>query len=219
MRRKVSFEEISDGRRLSAQDMARLDAHGCEGCSYCCREMTDTIVLDPWDMYMLPAGSGKTEKTGFSGLLAKGLISIDVFDGLTLPRLGMKADRSCVFLDGGRCGIHSFRPGFCRLFPLGRIYEEDSFSYFVQKDECVKTDRSKVKIEKWLGIPALKTYEKYILDWHSLTESLRAYLNGRDDVTAKKVNTMLLKIFYLDDYDTDRDFYVQYYERKEQLMR
>ena len=40
---------------------------------------------------------------------------------------------ACYFLnEEGRCSIHSFRPGICRLFPLGRFYEEEGFRYFLQ---------------------------------------------------------------------------------------
>lgn len=43
-------------------------------------------------------------------------------------------------------------PGICRLFPLGRIYEENGFKYFIQVHECKKQERGKVKIKKWLEL-------------------------------------------------------------------
>ena len=62
------------------------------------------------------------------------------------------------------------------MFPLGRFYKNHSFQYFLQVHECPKTDRSKVKIKKWLDTPNLKTYEKYIADWHFFLKGLQEYV-------------------------------------------
>ena len=100
---------------------------------------------------------------------------------------------ACAFLnEQGRCGIHSFRPGFCRMFPLGRIYENQSFQYFLQVHECAMEPKSKVKINKWIGIPDIRRYETFVTDWH-----------------------YLLKTFYLMPYDESQDFYSQFQERLE----
>ena len=47
----------------------------------------------------------------------------------------------------------SHRPGICRLFPLGRQFDEEKTSYFIVPEGCVKGGLSKVRIDKWLGIP------------------------------------------------------------------
>ncbi len=76
-------------------------------------------------------------------------------------------DEQCVFLNKeGRCSIHPIRPGFCRLFPLGRYYQDGGFQYFLQIHECKKTNRSKIKVKKWIDTPDLKQYEKFVADWH-----------------------------------------------------
>ena len=72
----------------------------------------------------------------------------------------------------GRCGIHPFRPGICRLFPLGRYYEENGFRYFLQVHECQKENRAKVKVKKWLDTPDLKKYETYIARLAWITDSV-----------------------------------------------
>lgn len=57
----------------------------------------------------------------FEALLADH-VELNVVDGMILPNLKMVGeDEHCIFLNQeGRCGIHKIRPGFCRLFPLGR---------------------------------------------------------------------------------------------------
>ena len=163
MKRMVDLKEISDGRLYSSGDMVRADCHDCTGCSDCCRGMGSSIILDPMDIWRFRLGIGKD----FAALMERE-IELGVVDGMVLPNLKMESGRdACPFLNGeGRCSVHEFRPGICRLFPLGRYYEENGFRYFLQVHECSRKDRGKVKIKKWLGIPNLKAYENYILKWH-----------------------------------------------------
>ena len=53
MKRDVDILEISDGRFYRENDMVKADCGGCVGCSMCCRDMVDTIVLDPLDVWHL----------------------------------------------------------------------------------------------------------------------------------------------------------------------
>ena len=145
MRRDVSLEEISDGKLYGANDMVKADCQDCTGCSDCCQGMGDTLVLDPLDVYRLGYGLGKSCEE-----LAAICMDFDVADGNILPHLRMTGrDEQCVFLNKeGRCSIHPIRPGFCRLFPLGRYYQDGGFQYFLQIHECKKTNRSKIKVKK-----------------------------------------------------------------------
>ena len=127
-------------------------------------------------------------------------------------------DEHCIFLNQeGRCGIHKIRPGFCRLFPLGRLYEDRSFKYILQTKECVKTDRQKIKVRKWLDIPELDQYEKFVNDWHYFLKEISAKLaENTDDAAARTCSLTLLKIFFLTPWDTAQDFYAQWEARMAQ---
>ena len=164
MLRDIDLKAVSDGRLYRQSDMAKVGCNDCKGCSDCCRGMGSSIVLDPYDCFMLCKNLGES----FESLLSYA-IELQVVDGIILPNLKM-ADKTdaCAFLnEQGRCGIHSFRPGFCRMFPLGRIYENQSFQYFLQVHECAMEPKSKVKIHKWIGIPDIRRYETLVTDWHS----------------------------------------------------
>ena len=82
MRREVSLEEISDGRLYELNDMVKADCGGCEGCSQCCRGMGSSIILDPYDVYRLTTGIGKSMQE----LLATS-VELNVVDGVILPNL------------------------------------------------------------------------------------------------------------------------------------
>lgn len=217
MIRNVDFKDISDGKTYSCHDMAKLGCNDCSGCSACCQGMSDTIILDPYDMNQLMTGLGCT----FDALIEK-YVELRIVDGLILPNLMMNPETDqCNFLDeNGRCRIHSIRPGICRLFPLGRIYENNTFAYFLQKDECKKSNRTKVKINKWLGLPNLPKYEKFISDWHYFLKDLGEEVMAIEDGgQLKKIQYMMLQLFYRTPYDSNRDFYDQFYERLAQVKK
>ena len=120
MLRNIDLDEISDGKLYTAGDLAKVGCQDCEGCCDCCCQMGDTIILDPLDVWQLMQGRGKS----FEQLLDESL-DLHVQDGVILPNLKMAGEKEqCVYLnEKGRCSIHPFRPGICRLFPLGRFYE------------------------------------------------------------------------------------------------
>jgi len=213
MKRQVSLDEISDGRLYDRHDMVRIGCGGCRGCSDCCHGMGESAILDPMDVYRLGQGTGLS----MDALLADKL-ELNVVDGIILPNLAMNRENdACGFLnEDGRCSVHPFRPGVCRLFPLGRYYTAESFRYFVQSGECPAPNKTKVRIEKWLDQPELVRYEQYIVKWHGLLERAEAFVAGEageDEI--KNLNLFLLRLFFMKPYDLTRDFYEQFEERLE----
>ena len=211
MLRDIDLNEISDGRLYTANDMVKADCMGCQGCASCCQGMGDSIVLDPYDMYRLCTGL----KTTPAALLASSL-ELGVVDGLILPHLKMNVNTdSCTYLNkNGRCSIHPFRPGFCRLFPLGRYYEDGGFKYILQIHECKKTSRSKIKVRKWVDTPDFKNYEKFVCDWHYFLLDVQEVLyESEDSDLIRNLNMYVVNQFYRKPYDGNRDFYEQFYER------
>lgn len=209
MKRDIDMNEVSDGKLYTSNDLVKADCGGCQGCSACCRGMGTSIILDPMDIFRLCCGL----QTDFSGLMVD-KIELNIVDGLILPNLKMAgSEETCVFLNAeGRCSIHTLRPGICRLFPLGRIYEDGSFRYFLQVHECPKPNKSKVKVKKWLDTPELKKYEQFVNDWHYYLKDLERQVE-EDTGKMKPLSMELLKRFYMNPYDVERDFYEQFYDR------
>ena len=187
-------------RRLyGAQDMVRISSSSCAGCGACCRGMSDTIVPDPYDVWQMGLITGKT----FEELMGAG-IDLHVEEGVILPHLMMKKDTGgCYFLgEDGRCTIHAYRPGICRLFPLGRQYDEEKTSYFIVPEGCVKGGLSKVRIDKWLGIPDLPAYESFKAQWHSLVRLLKARIAAEpSEEVRRNVNLYFVRVFFMAPYE------------------
>lgn len=210
------LKQISDGKLYHANDMVKVGCHDCEGCSLCCHDMGESILLDPFDIDTLTKNLNQT----FEQLL-DGPVELHVEDGLILPNLKMqgKDEPVCSFLnEQGRCGIHSFRPGICRLFPLGRNYEGDKLSYFLLKDACPAKNKSKLKISKWLETDRLREYERFLVEWHRLVKRLREEIAGYTEETIRQMNLKFLHLFFMQPYESE-DFFEQFYIRLEEAGR
>lgn len=203
------LNEISDGKVYGKNDTVRLACNNCRGCSYCCEGMGESVVLDPFDIFMLSRATGKNFEE-----LQQNVIALHIEQGMILPHLNMQGRRECcTFLDdAGRCSVHAYRPGLCRTFPLGRIYEDNSIRYFLQKEGCIRESRSKVKIVKWLEMPGYKQYEDYLLAWHALRKNTEDYAAGAGERELKQLNLFLLNHFFVKPYE-EGDFYAQFYDR------
>ena len=172
MIRDIDENQIRPERLMSSNDMAKLGCNDCVGCSECCKDRAADITLDSWDMKKLKEGTGKS----FEDLMSLGLIKITLVNNILLPVLGKKAEKDeCIFLgEDGRCSIHAYRPGICRMFPLARLYREDgSFSYFMQDGECSRGNGVKIKIGKWLGVGNVARYEQEVREYHDRLTELR----------------------------------------------
>lgn len=211
MLREIDLNEVSDGKLYTNNDMVKADCGDCKGCSSCCRGMGTSVILDPLDLHRLCTGL----KKNFDELMESS-IELNVVDGIILPNLRMNGtDEACHFLNNeGRCSIHPYRPGFCRLFPLGRFYENGSFQYFLQVHECPKPGKSKIKIRKWIDTPDIKRYETYICDWHYYLKGLQEQVMapGGEELV-KSLSMHVLRQFYLQPYEAGQDFYGQFYEQ------
>ena len=210
MKREVDINEISDGKLYGANDLVKADCNDCKGCCDCCKGMGESITLDPYDVYRLTTGLN----VSFEILLAD-KVALDMYEGIILPHLNMNGPgEACAFLnEEGRCSIHAYRPGICRLFPLGRIYENGSFQYFLQVNECSNKNRTKVKVKKWIDTPDLKKNELFINQWHDFVNAVQDKINSNiDEEMIRKINLFILQHFYIEPYHVE-DFYKQFETR------
>lgn len=216
MRRQVDLAEISDGKLYDVNDMVKLGCQECAGCSACCRGMGESIILDPLDVFRI---SNYLDRC-FEELLGNEF-ELNVVDGIILPNLKMNEEEACSFLNPeGRCSIHPSRPGICRLFPLGRYYEDHDFKYFLQKDECAKKNRTKVKVGKWIDVAEYDKNKQYLIKWHYFLNDMEAIIKEKnDDNFAKQCCLLILRLFYMNPYDEHKDFYEQFEGRMTKMLR
>ena len=204
------IKEISDGRLYGSKDIVRADAGGCRDCSRCCEDMCDTISLDPYDIYSLCKGLGKD----YDSLIKEEYIVISLHNLVSMPHINDRGS-GCGFLDEkNRCSVHKFRPGICRLFPLGRYYHDETVSYILQTYGCTKEERGEVRVCDWLEISDIDAYEEYILKWHDVVKKISDFMKEPAEPGVKpKIHESFLKHFYEQPYDFSKEFYPQIYDR------
>lgn len=205
MRSLRTLEGISDGKIYDIEDMVKADTRGCDGCSACCHGVGELVVLTPFDVYEMVSHLN----ISFDELLVDRL-ELRESNKIVLPHLKMQGDSErCSFLNGeDRCIIHKHRPNICRLFPLGRIYEEDDFKYFLQVNSCIKPNLEKVKVGEWIGIENYKENKAFILAWHDLLKALTFRLKFvQDSKEREAINRYLLDTFYRMTLEDGEDFY------------
>ena len=159
MRTTNILNEISDGKLYDIEDMVKADTCGCNGCSDCCKDVGDLVVLTPFDIYEMTTYLN----ADFDKLLGDKIL-LRENNKITLPYLKMQdKNKNCSFLDkNGRCTIHSKRPNICRLFPLGRVYQDNDFKYFLQVDNCPEEELKDVKVADWINIENYNENKKFI---------------------------------------------------------
>lgn len=188
------LEEISDGKLYDIDDMVKADTCGCNGCSDCCKDVGDLVVLTPFDVYEMVNYLG----IEFNELLGD-KIELRHNNKILLPYLKMQGkNKNCSFLDQeGRCMIHSKRPNICRLFPLGRVYKDNDFKYFLQVGNCPKEGLKNVKVRNWVGIENYNKNKQFILEWYKFIKALTFRLKFvRDEKEIEELNQILLDSCY-----------------------
>lgn len=217
-----------DGKKYKKSDSAPIDFNECEGCDSCCHIMEDTIVQDPYDLWLFCSNmriAGGMPVT-FEILISEdGPWQLSVQNGLILPNIKMVEEGRCPFLnEKGRCSIHKIRSGLCRLFPLGRGFEEDgSITYYVLSSELgcekLKEKGNLVNITEWLGYDNIEAYEKFTYIWHKLKKEVgETYLSMEDRAT---LQANFLQHFYVKGYKakTNDEFFNEFYTRVEEWKK
>jgi len=114
----------SDAAPLSGSDPVQLTC-GTAGCSSNCCKNGPHIILNPYEIDRICKASGMS----YEDLLD--IVETDRVNGF--PLVMLPRDPACHFWTDRGCRIHEARPLACRLFPLGRVFE-DGHSYIVLPD-------------------------------------------------------------------------------------
>ncbi len=89
---------------------------GTEGCPSNCCKNGPHIVLNPYEIALIRAAAG----TPYEDLLD--ILETDRANGF--PLVMLPRDPQCPFWTESGCRVYAARPLACRLFPLGRVFED-----------------------------------------------------------------------------------------------
>lgn len=208
MKTNMLLSEVSDGKSYELNDTVLADTMGCDGCSACCENVGDLVTLNPYDLFQIKKATGLTLDALFKWHLQE-----ITQDKITLPHLNMVTEKqNCAFLDENkRCSIHPYRPSICRLFPLGRFYENGDFHYFLQNNACVKNNLGPVVVKDWIKIPHYDENKTFILSWYQFIKALTFRMKFvRDEGEIQSIQKDVLDTFFKLDAEDDLTFYARF---------
>ena len=74
-------------------------------------------------------------------------------------------------------------------------------------------------MSRWIDTPDQVRNHDFICKWHYLVSDLEGKLSEADDLEeSKRLNLLMLQIFYMEAYESQRDFYEQFEERLARWM-
>jgi Fe-S-cluster containining protein len=111
----------TDARVFSETDLIQLSC-GVNGCSSNCCTKSAPVVLNPYEIALICREDGITYEDFLD------IVDTDRAKGF--PLVMLPRDPHCHFWTGKGCRIYRGRPLACRLYPLGRVFEEGA-SYIV----------------------------------------------------------------------------------------
>ena len=85
--------------------------------------------------------------------------------------------------------------------------------------ECKKTNRTKVKVKKWIDTPDIVKNETFINRWHYFLKEISEKLLDLPEERVKQINMYILNVFFMTLYEGKRDFYEQFEERIHSAQR
>lgn len=104
----------TDAAVLAESDLVQLSC-GVYGCTSNCCTKSAPIILNPYEIAMMC----KESRISYEDLLD--IVETDRARGF--PLVMLPRDPSCHFWTGRGCRIYGARPLACRLFPLGRVFD------------------------------------------------------------------------------------------------
>ena len=128
----------------------------CRMCGECCRDIADSIMLEPMDAYRLARYLRErgAPVTGTEDVLARYAHAAWLEDCLPVFLLDTvgTAD-ACVFLKDGRCSMYEARPRVCRLYPfsVGPGNRGRAFQYVLCTEKPHHFADSMVMVKDWLS--------------------------------------------------------------------
>jgi Fe-S-cluster containining protein len=112
----------AEARVLSPTDLFEV-ACGVGGCESNCCTKSAPVVLNPYELSLICRES----RMSYEDLLD----IVDTDRANNFPLVMLPRDPACHFWTGRGCSIYRGRPLACRLFPLGRVFENRA-SHIVQ---------------------------------------------------------------------------------------
>ena len=127
----------------------------CQLCGGCCRNVKDSIMLEPIDVFRLTRYLREQGEpvAGMEDMLARYAHAAWLEDNFPIYLLNTAgALDACVFLKDGRCSVYEARPQVCQLYPFSAApgSRGRDFQYFLCMEKPHHFADGLVTVKDWL---------------------------------------------------------------------
>ena len=214
---EMSSEEIENLKLLGFYDTFEFT---CKACGKCCKKRTD-LILTPYDIFRI---------AGYLGRSALEILAryCEVYEGrqshIPIVRvLPVPPSLTCPFLRNNKCSVNEKKPGVCRVYPLARIYKNDSDGsrYYLNGASC-KHEPKTITVKEWIGDFASEEAEQVGKVWseiiHNVHHTIQSQKLKELPEVWKRVFDSMFDAFYAK-YDIQQPFIPQLERNYEELKK
>jgi Fe-S-cluster containining protein len=194
---------MSDFLSLTPDETFRFSCHPGIACfNQCCRDLNH--ALTPYDILRL---KNRLEVSSGEFLQRYTLRHTGPASGLPIVTINMteREDLQCPFVSKQGCSVYLHRPGFCRIYPLGRIVRkkpnqsvcEESFM-LIREPHCLGHFESKTwTVKDWKEDQGVQLYNE-------MNDLLMEIISLKNRSGKKELSAEEKELFCLACYDLDR---------------
>ena len=210
---KAKMEFVSSNQRIPFR---------CQKCAKCCRELEDSLMLEPLDVFRLTQYMMKTD-TGIEG--AEDVLGRyahpNTLNGYPIFQVNtIGADHTCVFLKEGRCSVYDARPMVCRMYPFGVAPGErgKAFNYYLSTERGHHFGNGSVRVKDWFSDNLSRDAKDFYKEEYKVLPVLGRTIKRIGEKGFARIAFQLLYYLYYG-YDYDKPFVPQYSRNMEALCK
>ncbi len=213
------MHEMHDFRPVGMREKVPFQ---CSQCGGCCRNVRDSVMLEPYDAYRL-ARHLRHEDAGITiedvlmryGELKPLSRGYDIYVLKTVDDSGV-----CLFLKDGKCGIYAARPRTCRLYPFFVAPANDGsrLLWYLCTERPEHFGKGNITPREWQRKHLSREEESILLAEFEAVKELGKQMRRVPEQHLERATALtLLFSYYL--YEMDRPFLPQYMRNVKELKR
>lgn len=183
----------------------------CQQCGECCQyRIYGPIKLTGYDLFRLAQFLGYESPLE---LVQQEIVTIGFSSGF-IPYciLSTTSDGACVFVNRGRCTVHSAKPSVCAVFPLGRIYEsqKNTYHYLIsRRNICPGSGKgTPISAKLWLSNAGILEEDRFHAEYRQAFSDVVMALRKTSQEYRAALFSLIAKCLFTN-FDTRKDYLTQ----------
>ena len=217
------MKEVNDLANVKAVALNEKVPFRCQLCGACCRNVKDSIMLEPIDVFHLTRYLREQGESvaGMEDMLARYAHAAWLEDNFPIYLLNTAGTSdTCVFLKDGRCSVYEARPQVCRMYPFSAApgSRGRDFQYFLCTEKPHHFADGLVTVKDWLSQNFSREAKAALKADYDAIPIIGQNIRAMDE---EKFQSLLFQFLYYRyyNYELDEPFLPQFHSNLEELCR